>query len=85
MIVETINLQPRDIQALDAGEIVIIPLTNRMMDVSIKKMTISEELDIEEGKKEPVFILDKEVNIDSKRGRKSNRRETGAGKKMGNP
>ena len=42
MIVETINLQPQDIQALDAGEVVIISLANRMMDVSIRKMTISE-------------------------------------------
>jgi len=56
MIVETINLQPQDIQALDAGEVVIISLANRMMDVSIRKMTISEEMDIREGKKQLIFI-----------------------------
>jgi len=80
MIVETINLEPQDIQALDAGEVVIISLAKRMMDISIKKITISEEIDIEEGKKTPVFIPDKKVKNDSRRG---NKKKPEVGREMG--
>ena len=67
MIVETINLEKEDIAVLEADQTVIIELAKRLMTVAIRKMELTEELDLQNQgmvEKQLVFMPDKEGAID---------------------